>query len=176
MLRFARDSSVGSLFFCADARQFRMQPVFSAAVCMFDSINHILSASDLLQVFRSVRVCLAPGGLFLFDILLEEAYLRDWSRSGVIVADDHACFIRGGYDREAGLGRTEVTLFRKSDAWERSDTSFFERYYPPAQLLQLLDEAGFSNLQFWRVDEDLGIADNLGRSRVVFLAHNIGAE
>jgi SAM-dependent methyltransferase len=37
-------------------------------ICVFDSINYLTRAADLISCFREVAKALAPGGIFIFDI------------------------------------------------------------------------------------------------------------
>jgi SAM-dependent methyltransferase len=54
---------------CQDARTLEVpgEP-FEACVCLFDSLNYLLSLADLRNAFRSVRHHLTPGGTFVFDM------------------------------------------------------------------------------------------------------------
>lgn len=171
MLRFGKLHAPDSLFVCADARSFAFRPCFQLILAMFDSMNHILSAGDLLKVFENARRSLQPGGRFVFDALLEEAYIRDWTQSCTILGEDHACFVRGGFDAASRLGHTEVTLFQRDNAgWQRSDARFFERCYEPQDLSSLLHEAGFRDVREINPRSDLGISGDFSEGRVVFSA------
>lgn len=170
MVRYARQKSPKSHFFCADARRFRLKQVFHGAISTFDSVNHFLSPEDLSPVFSNVQECLRRGGVFVFDALMEEAYQRTWNQSGTLVDADYACFIRGGYDSSAKSGITNITLFRKSPNWERTDTSFRERCYSPEQITELLHGAGFSRVECVDAHKDLGVAYEFSSGRAVFLA------
>ncbi|MCC2668425.1 MAG: Methylase involved in ubiquinone/menaquinone biosynthesis [Armatimonadetes bacterium] len=54
---------------CQDARVLELggEP-FDACVCLFDSLNYLLSPADLRRAFAAVRRNLAPGGTMLFDM------------------------------------------------------------------------------------------------------------
>lgn len=94
MLRYAREQAPAGEFVVADARAFRLAPVFDAAVCTFDSVSYMLSADDLVSVFSSVHAALGRQGIFVFDVSLEETYEREWQRTCSVIDDDEACFIR----------------------------------------------------------------------------------
>src|SRR5947199_7654567 len=40
---------------------------YTGALSTFDSLNHLSSVGDLVEVFDGVRSALEPGGLFVFD-------------------------------------------------------------------------------------------------------------
>lgn len=170
MLRYGRQNAPAAAFLCADARAFTIRPAFACVLSMFDSMNHILSADDLLKVFRNTRECLLDRGTFVFDALLEDAYVRDWTQSCSIVDAEQACFIRGGYNPATRLGRTEVTLFQRNSEWLRTDTTFFERCYPPEELQDLLARAGFDEIRCLHPVSDLGIGGDFSEGRRVFVA------
>jgi SAM-dependent methyltransferase len=168
MLRYAKRNAPEASFICADARFFRFTPVFGGAISTFDSVNHFLSITELFDVFRNVHESLLPGGMFVFDALLEEAYLQDWNTACSVVQDDHACFIRGGYDPATRLGRTELTLFRLNGTWQRSDSVFCECFHPPLDIIGTLQSAGFTQLRCLTAARALGIDDGLSKGRAVF--------
>jgi len=47
---------------------FKLNRKFDLIICMFDSINHLLSYEDWLKTFSCVRNHLNPGGVFMFDM------------------------------------------------------------------------------------------------------------
>ena len=61
-------------FKCGDMRRLKCKLKFDLCTCSFDSINYILTYSDLLSVFRRVYDCLIDGGLFIFDSNTEVHY------------------------------------------------------------------------------------------------------
>lgn len=172
MLRYARENSPESTFIVADARSFRVTPEFHGALSTFDSLNHILSPEDLVEVFKNVHGALLDGGVFVFDVNLEESYRTAWNSNNTCstVDDRHACFIRGDYDPATRLGRTEITLFEKNGSWDRSDVTFLQRFHPAEDITRLLREAGFSSIRAYNPIEDLGIDGYFGQGRAVFVA------
>ncbi len=90
-----------------DARQIEVgRGNYAAALSTFDSLNHLANIEDLEQVFQSVHRALQPGGLFVFDMNLEEAFLSDHRRWTAEVKPDYVSLVRGAYD-EDDAGRHE---------------------------------------------------------------------
>lgn len=170
MLSYARLRSPDSRFLCADARDFHLPAQFNGALCTFDGVNHILSSDDLRAVFYNVYQSLHPGGWFLFDLVLEEAFQTAWQNTCATVDDDYACFIRGGYESADRLGHIEVTLFRRCEHWDRADVTISYRCHPLRLVKSLLREAGFSTLQVYDSRQDLGLEGDFGQGRAVVLA------
>lgn len=170
MLNFARRNAPDAEFISQNATGFDLPQPVDAAVCTFDSINHILRPEDVLSSFRSVRRNLKPGGWFVCDLNTDAAYGPRWDQSATQIEPDHAFFIRGSFDRAARVGHTEVTLFRLIEHWERSDVSFRQRPWSPAELEPLLRQAGFLQSEHYGAAQDLGLQGHYGLGRVYLRA------
>jgi SAM-dependent methyltransferase len=173
MIRFARANAPHAAFVIADARRFRFQACFDLAISTFDSLNHVLSARELSAVMRNVYHVLVGGGRFVFDLNMAEAFETEWRKSSAIVEPDHICLVRGGYDRQSKLGRTEVTTFRLADTWKRSDLMVYQRCYSRAQVKAALGDAGFIQVAAHTAQE-LGMRGRLAVGRVFFTARKPG--
>lgn len=142
MLRFARQSVPEAQLVCADARQYSLRG-FDAAVSTFDSVNHLLSPEALMAAFRCTAEALRPGGLFVFDTNMEDAYEYEWGKTSAIVDADAALFIRGGYDHHSRLGKTIITTFRLDGGWSRADVELVQRCHMSDEVNGALAAAGF---------------------------------
>lgn len=171
MAGYARSNVPGAEFLVADMREFRAPGPFHAAVSTFDTLNHILDPADLARTISNVAGALAPGGLFLFDILLEEAYRERWQDDTAIVEPDHVLVVKGqGFDPRDGLAHCRLTMFRLVDGrWLRSDTAITERCYSRREIGEALDLAGFRTEACYDA-RDLGMHGDLGAGRVFYLA------
>ena len=96
----------------ADARALKLDPEYDAVISTFDSLNHILILEELRAVFASVRGALVPGGIFVFDMNLEEAYLQDLRQWNVTLEDRSVGLVRGTYDLATRTAATELVWFR----------------------------------------------------------------
>lgn len=170
MLRFARENVPAADFMLGDARDFNFPARFEAAICTFDSLNHVTETRELAAVFQNVHRALSEGGLFLFDLNLEEAYLNEWGKSSAIVEEDHVCIVRGGYDAGKRLGRTEITLFRREEEWRRWDVTLFQRCHLPEEIHAALRESGFEKVRCYDARRELGMTGEIGVGRAYFLA------
>ncbi len=164
MLEYARVNSGWSEFVHADARSFDPAGVtggpagFDAVLSPFDSLNHIMSVEELREVFLRVRAVLRPGGLFLFDLNIEdEEELRGSSFD--IVGVDHACIIRSSYDQLKRLKRYDLTTFRLEDGhYQRTDLALYQRYHTTETVLGVLGETGFDRIRIFDARADFGVA------------------
>jgi SAM-dependent methyltransferase len=165
MLRHARRNAPRARFVQADVRSFELPPVYHAALSTFDSLNHIMTIEGLAEVFRNTHRALRPGGLFLFDMNMEEGFLEHWADYFAIVEDDNACILRGAYDRERGIARYDITIFeREGNAWQRADAVISEKYYPAKEIMRALRTAGFKKVTAYDAEKELGLAEHTGRT------------
>jgi SAM-dependent methyltransferase len=173
MIRYARETAPGAEFHAAKASDFHLPNRFAAAVSTFDSLNHILEPAELARAFAKVAAALEPGGLFVFDMLMEDAYQTHWGENFLIVRDDHLLAISGGgYDAERRLAHCRITMFRLLDGWQRADSLVQERCYSSQDISAALEQAGFGTITCYDA-RDLGMHGDLGEGRVFFVAQRI---
>jgi len=165
MVRLARRNAPGVKFIVEDARSFRSPAIYHAVVSTYDSLNHVMSLEGLSRVFGNVHACLRPNGLFLFDLNMEEGYKARWQGSFGIVEDDHVCVVRASFDEEKKVGRTDVTIFRsEGDAWRRTDVALLQRCYAESDIRSALEATGFTDIQTYDAENDLGWSGGVGRT------------
>lgn len=155
-----------------DARAIQLEDAFDATISTFDSLNHILSVSELYQVFGGVHHVLKPEGLFLFDMNLEKAYFTNQQRWTVDVTPGSVSLVRGTYDPAEKKASTEVIWFkrtRKNNFWEQHRSVVEQRCYPLAEILAGLRDAGFHAIEATPA-EKLGVGPELGFGRIFFSA------
>lgn len=165
MLGFARRNAPGARLLRADARAFTLPPVHHAVISTFDSLNHVMRLEELTTVFNNTFHALAPAGIFLFDMNMEKAFLHHWDDYFAIVEETNACILRGDYDRQQGIGRYDITMFRRRGGqWQRADAVITERCYTRSEIRRALKAAGFDEVTTYDAVRDAGLSDHVGRS------------
>ncbi len=169
MLRFARKNAPLAEFIQADARTFTMPQRFQAVLSAFDSLNHVMKLEELTAVFRNVYNVMANGdSVFLFDLNIEDES-EFAGQSLDMVEEDHACIVRGSYDRLEKLKRYDVTMFQvEEDGWQRSDLTLYQRYYDNLEVLGALADAGFQRVKTYDARREFGFT--LSDGRMFYLA------
>ena len=164
MLGFAKRHAPRSCFVLADARCFNFPQAFEAALCTFDSLNHLMTLAALEAAMTNVHRALVPAGLFLFDMNMERGFLNHWADYYSIVESDDVCVLRGQYDREEKTGRYDICMFhREGEAWQRSDAVITEKCYSMKEIRGALRGAGFKEFSIFDAERDLGLTDHTGR-------------
>jgi SAM-dependent methyltransferase len=175
MLRFARQAAPRSRFVLADARSFNFRQAFDAVVSTFDSLNHLMTITELESVMKNVHRSLVPEGLFLFDMNTESGFINHWADHFSIVGEDEVCVLRGHYDREEKIGRYDISMFRRrGEAWRRADAVITEKCYSMWEIKGALRRAGFKDFSVFDAERDMGLVDNTGRK--FFLARKAQRE
>ena len=72
MIAIARAESPDIPYDVADMITYRPAAQFDLVTCTGDALNHIPEMADVGRIFENVYAYLAPGGLFVFDLLDEQ--------------------------------------------------------------------------------------------------------
>lgn len=168
LIALARNSLPGVEFEVQDARALRFKGRFDAAISTFDSLNHMMSLEDLHQVFEGVYNALEPGGLFVFDMNLAEAYTADLRQWTVNIDDKSVGLVRGTYDFDSKKAATELIWFVRdgaSNCWRRHETVVQQRCYAEGEILAAAYAAGFGKIQAVKATS-VGVNASLGFGRI----------
>jgi SAM-dependent methyltransferase len=158
MLGYARENAPGVEFLQADARSFKTPHKYHAVVSVFDSLNHIMSTSELRSVFVQSYKILRSGGLFMFDLNTEAGYFYEWNGDFTIVEDDHVCIVRSTYNQKARTADFDATIFRlKDDSWYRHDVVLYQKCHAPAAVKSALKSTGFTDIETYGFDWQSGV-------------------
>jgi SAM-dependent methyltransferase len=128
----------GVEFSAADMRDFDLAPGFDAALCLFDSINYLLTLEDVSKTLASVSSVLLARGIFIFDFnrpLIYSAHdgetLKKQTEAGTLLMELH-------YEAAQRIART-VFRFPDSDV-----ETHIQRAYELSEIQPLLTTANLS--------------------------------
>jgi SAM-dependent methyltransferase len=155
------------VFLHQDMRRLDLYGTVDAVVCCLDSINYITDAKGLGEALRRVRLFLAPGGVFVFDINTEEKLRGLDGQMFVDENEDTFCVWRASYGKRNRICTYGMDIFtRYGDMWERAQEEHRERAWGVAELRGYLESAGFEDI---RVFGDMKLrAPSKGEQRAVF--------
>ena len=145
-----------------DARHLHLERQYAAALSTFDSLNHVLTPEELQQIFAGVRGALQPGGLFAFDMNLDEAYRTDMRRWTVDVNDTTVSLVRGSYEPKSKKACTELIWFVRNEAddfWRQHRSAVEQRSYSQTEILSALEGTGFRDIECMPAEEAGMIAE-----------------
>lgn len=170
MLRYAAEQAPHAALLQCDARRFRLPPLFRGAFSTFESLSHIADTAGLAQVFGNVGEALAAGGIFVFDLLEEEAYLSFWGGRHTIRDREEVCILSGGYDRPRRVAWTDIAIFRKENPRGRSESRITEKCHGREEVVRALKGAGFAGIEIFSADGELGMTGKFGLGRIFLRA------
>ena len=141
-----------------------------ACVCCLDSVNYVTSPKKLARAFRRVHTFLMPGGLFLFDANTPDK-LRALDGQVFLDEDEDAyCVWRAEFSPRRRVCTYGMDLFflEQGDLWRREAEVHEEYAYEPAELEDMLRQAGFRQIR--RYGERKLRAPKPGEGRIFFAA------
>jgi SAM-dependent methyltransferase len=119
------------------------EEAYQMVLCMFDSINYLLVASQIKTLLTNVAAALQTGGLFIFDISTLHNSLENFD--GYINLDDtpeHLLIHQADFDEVTGKQKTQLTIFvRDGELYRRHDEIHRQRIYAVGELLSLIQNS-----------------------------------
>jgi ubiquinone/menaquinone biosynthesis C-methylase UbiE len=135
----------GVRFLIQDARRLELPESYDGCVCLFDSLNYLLTPEELSSAFAGVYRHLQPQGLFVFDVNTIRALERGMFTQEGTGADPSLSYTwRSEYDPETRLCRIAMHFQVQTPTGTREfHETHVQRGYPLEEIRGLLDAAGF---------------------------------
>jgi len=158
MLAVARRKVPEGRFFRQDMASFRLPRKFDIILCIFDSLNHLLTFAAWKKVFGRVHSHLNPRGLFVFDIntvsrlrrlKAETPWIAEFGRNYLILRVD---------GERAGAWNWTINVMEHTggDGYRLFRTTIAERSFPISQIKRALGES-FSAVRTYNGEGGPGI-------------------
>ena len=157
MLEFARQKATAANaeveFIPGDITNLQFDKQFDLVTCWFDSLNYLLTETDLQAAFSGAARALRKGGLFVFDMNTIYGLSCGWQQFPCFLQQDNAELFevhRPDYDEVTSTASLKITGFRKSGKhWIRIDEEHCERGYTIFEIRRCLRMAGLRELACW---------------------------
>ncbi|MDD6159095.1 MAG: class I SAM-dependent methyltransferase [Oscillospiraceae bacterium] len=136
------------LLLCQRSEELDLYGTVDGAYCSLDGMNYLPGAL-LPEVLRRLRLFIAPGGIFAFDVLTPA---RMQSLDGGCFVDEREgllCLWRSSFD--SGVLHYDLDLFSEGEdgLWEREQEEHREYAHETEDLRAMLEAAGFGNVQMF---------------------------
>lgn len=128
----------GVEFMVADMRSLDLENSFDAALCMFDSLNYLMTQEELSGALESVSAILNPGGVFIFDFNRPLIYSAHNGETVKMRVEGGILLQKLYYDAPTRVART---VFRFPNGDEEMHT---QRAYEMSEIEPLLSTANLS--------------------------------
>ena len=156
-------------FICQAMEELELPEPVDWTVSCLDAVNYLTEAGAVQETFRRVYENLNPGGVFTFDVNTPEKLRAMDGQIFLDENDDTYCVWRAEFDETENICYYGMDLFqRRGRRWDRSFEEHAEYAWTAQQLTQMLEQAGFQNIQIygaWRLEPP---AD--GEQRLIFFA------
>lgn len=136
----ARQIAVQSVnWLCQDVRALALPAPVDAAVCLYDSINYMLTLPDLAAAIQAVAGALKPGGLFVFDSFQRWDADREIPAKQIIQGAGWTLVWENHFDRVGRQWRTDLKgVLRRDGKRHRFTEQHLERAYTRTQIKEAL--------------------------------------
>ncbi len=139
--------TVAPMLLCQRAEELDLYDTVDGAVCCLDSMNY-LPPELLPEVFRRLRLFIAPGGMLCFDFLSPEHLRSLDGECFVDESEDLLCLWRAALEGDAL--RYGMDLFRRQGRlWRREQEEHAEYIHTPDTLKTLLERSGFGEIRLF---------------------------
>lgn len=149
MLEIAMDKRTRSghdiLYLMQDMREFELYGTVRAIVSVCDSMNYIMEAEEIKEVFRLANNYLDPEGIFIFDFNTEYKYREILGDRTIAESREDCSFIWDNYYYEdEQVNEYELTLFIKEtdSLYRRFQEMHYQKAYTLDQMRALAEAAG----------------------------------
>ena len=159
----------------ADMRSLPWRGCFDLVTCVDDSMNYLLSTTDLVAALRSMANALAPRGLAVFDTNSLAAYRTGFASELSLEADGTRFLWRGEAEPNLAPGRqAAATIELEVPGAEPVPVGrHVQRHHPIATVRAACAEAGLEVLGVRGAAPDGGldpVPDELGHQKIAFMA------
>ena len=137
---------------------------YDVITSLFDTINHLLDKKQWELIFKNASSMLHDNGIFVFDICTKKDLEEHWPNYLNII-DNHDSLIisKGEYIVETKISRISHTYFKKinnENIYVRKDDSIDHISFDINEILVMLNNVGFINIEILDLDTNQTITDN----------------
>lgn len=177
MLSFAYEKAVENgfniLFLCQKMQELNLYGGIDTCVCTLDSINHMTDIEDVRKTFERVFLFLNDGGYFIFDVNTVYKHQNVLCDNTFVYDLDEVYCVWENSLQENNIVDININLFvPEGELYERFEESFSERAYSDAQLMSMLNGAGFEVVK--RFSDMSENAPEESDERIIYIAKKNG--
>ena len=148
----ARQQGVLIPFIMMDMRKLIVQRPVDAVLSTCDGVNYITDSEDLLSFFQNANTALKPGGVLAFDVSTPYKLSERLGDRIFTTSEDDLVYVwQGQYHTNQRILDIHMDIFlrEQNGLFRRIQEDQKQRAYQHAELSDLLEETGFSNIRFF---------------------------
>lgn len=129
-----------------DMRDFSLPVAFDLIVCLFDTINHLVSIEELENTLENVYNHLDDGAYFIFDIVTRK-FMNEMFENGIFLDDreDLTIMWKHYYDENTELDNVSTTFFARveDNIYERLEEVYQKKIFTEEEVETSIEKMGF---------------------------------
>lgn len=173
MLALAAEKAPRALLLCQDMRELDLYGTVDGAVCTLDSLNHLLTTADIVEVLQRLRLFIEPGGLLIFDVNTPYKHREVLANNAFVYElDDVFCVWQNRLLSRTCEVRMMLDIFEEmpDGRYERLQDEITERAYSERTWRAMLAAAQFTPLALY--GDMTMMPPEADEQRWVFVARN----
>lgn len=145
------DAGADILFLCQKMQSLDLYGTVNTVICSLDSVNHLQGRGEMQKAFDRVSFFMDPGGYFFFDLNTLYKHEKILGNNTFVYDMEHVyCVWQNRYLSGSGKVDIHLDFFEKDGkAYYRNSEHFSEYAYPLEEVLEMLQKAGFGNIQLF---------------------------
>ena len=169
----AKEKETDILFLNQSAAELDLYGTVDGAVCFMDTINHIVSKSELQKSFNRISLFLEKDALFVFDVNTPYKHSEILGDNTFVFENDEVfCVWQNFHNKRNGVTDIFLDFFEKSDDnYIRNHDEFCERAYTFEELTVMREKTGFKTEKIY--GEDSFVKPSKTSQRAVFVARKV---
>lgn len=141
-------SGIRPLFIRQSMTELDLYGTVDAVVCCLDSVNHLKGPGEFSKMLSRVKLFLAPGGVFIFDVNSSEKLRRLDGELFLDEREDLFCAWRAEYSKSRRICRFWYDIFElDGESWLRSSDVVEEYAFEASEISDALSAAGFESIR-----------------------------
>lgn len=147
--RKSAEAGADLLFLCQKMQSLDLYGTVDTVLCTLDSLNHLAGPEEVQKAFSKVSFFMNPGGYFIFDMNTPYKHEKILGNH-IFIYDTETVYCVWQNRRSGPCHKVDVCLDffeREGRVYRRSAERFSEYAYPAETVINMLEKAGFGEIQ-----------------------------
>jgi len=142
----ARDIRSGCNFICSDMRDFKEPETYDFALNLYTSLGYMDNPDDEQAILKNIYSSLKPGGKLIIETLGKECYAMNPQKNEWFTEEDYTILVETSPIYNWTRLENHWIFYKGS---EKKEFTFSHGLYSALELGLMLEQAGFSEVEFY---------------------------
>jgi len=165
-------------YFQADMTEFELPNRYDLAICIFDSVNYLLTIKDFRKMLVNVERVLNTGGVFIFDISTV-LNCRENFNEVVNIDESETHFIahEAFYEESEALQRTIYTIFTLGDTgYVKSKEEHLQKIWQCKEIVEIIEQSHWTLYGIYDLESQKKLSIELPHGRFTLSKTKLSAQ